>query len=147
MNNNEKAQLKRPETRIGLIKLLAACVYELLILLAIWMATAWVFILIFGDATLSYKRFMLQLVLWIIAGAYFIWCWIKSGQTLATQAWKIKLVSGAGKTLTFKQALIRYVFASVSTVAFGLGFIWAIVDKDHHFLHDRLLKSHFISVI
>ena len=147
MNSHENPPFEKPNTRIGIIRLLAASVYELLILLAIWMATAWVFILIFGDATLSYKRFMLQLVLWLVAGAYFVWCWIKSGQTLATQAWKIKLVNAAGTTLTLRQALLRYAFASASALLFGLGFVWAFADKDHYFLHDRLLKSRFIKVI
>ena len=145
MNNSDKIHLKSSDDRIGLIKLLAACVYELLILLAIWMATAWMFIVIFGDATLAYKRLILQLVLWLVAGVYFVWCWIKSGQTLATQAWKIKLVNNAGTVLTLRQALIRYAFASASTLAFGIGFFWAIVDKDHYYLHDRLLKSRLIN--
>lgn len=146
MNAVKGNHLETSSNKIGLLKLLAACIYESLILIAIWMATAWLFIAIFGDATHHYKRLFLQLVLWLIAGAYFVWCWIKSGQTLATQAWKIKLVNSAGTTLSIRQALVRYAFASVSTLVFGLGFFWAIVDKDRCFLHDRLLKSRFIKV-
>ena len=142
----EKNLFKSASSKLSLIKLLAACVYELLILLAIWMVTAWLFIIFFGDATLAYKRFILQLVLWLVAGAYFVWCWTKSGQTLATQAWKMRLVNSTDAVLTLKQALIRYVFASVSTLVFGLGFVWAVIDKDHYFLHDRLLKSRFINI-
>ena len=146
MNNVKKLYSDTTRHKIGILKLLAACIYESLILIAIWMATAWLFIATFGDATHHYKRLFLQLVLWLIAGAYFVWCWIKSGQTLATQAWKIKLVNNAGTTLSYRQALVRYVFASVSTLVFCLGFFWAIVDKDRCFLHDRLLKSRFIKL-
>jgi hypothetical protein len=32
-------------------------------------------------------------------------------------------------------------------LACGLGFIWALVDKDSLFLHDRLLKTRFIRVV
>jgi hypothetical protein len=36
------------------------------------------------------------------------------------------------------------VLASISLLVFGLGYLWALVDKEHLFLHDRMLKTHFI---
>lgn len=131
--------------KISYFKLLAACAYELLLLIALWFIAALLFISIFGDATHSYKRYFLQFYLWLITGAYFVWCWRKSGQTLAAQTWKIKLVNQAGSTLNAKQAVIRYVLSSLSALVFGLGFIWALLDKDRLYLHDRLLKTRFIS--
>ena len=127
-------------------RLFAACVYELLLLLALWMLCTWVFVSLFGDATSHYKRTFLQLFLWLVTGAYFVWCWTKTGQTLATKTWKIKLVNQQNINLNKRQATIRYALASASILACGLGFIWALVDKDRLFLHDRLLKMHFISV-
>ena len=132
-------------------RLFAACVYELLLLLALWMLCTWVFVGLFGDATSHYKRTFLQLFLWLVTGAYFVWCWTKTGQTLATKTWKIKLVTQnlanqQNVNLNKRQAMIRYALASASILACGLGFIWALVDKDRLFLHDRLLKMRFISV-
>ena len=127
-------------------RLFAACVYELLLLLALWMLCTWVFVSLFGDATSHYKRTFLQLFLWLVTGAYFVWCWTKTGQTLATKTWKIKLVNQQNINLNKRQATIRYALASASILACGLGFIWALVDKDRLFLHDRLLKMRFISV-
>ena len=127
-------------------RLFAACVYELLLLLALWMLCTWVFVGLFGDATSHYKRTFLQLFLWLVTGAYFVWCWTKTGQTLATKTWKIKLVNQKNINLNKRQATIRYALASASILACGLGFIWALVDRDRLFLHDRLLKMHFISV-
>ena len=127
-------------------RLFAACVYELLLLLALWMLCTWVFVSLFGDATSHYKRTFLQLFLWLVTGAYFVGCWTKTGQTLATKTWKIKLVNQQNINLNKRQATIRYALASASILACGLGFIWALVDKDRLFLHDRLLKMHFISV-
>ena len=140
--------IKQNATRF---RLFAACVYELLLLLALWMLCTWMFVSLFGDATDHYKRTFLQLFLWLVTGAYFVWCWTKTGQTLATKTWKIKLVSQdfarqQNSTLSTKQAIIRYALASASILACGLGFIWALVDKDRLFLHDRLLKMRFISV-
>ncbi len=132
-------------------RLFASCVYELLLLLALWMLCTWMFVSLFGDATSHYKRSFLQLFLWLVTGAYFVWCWTKTGQTLATKTWKIKLVTQnlanqQNVNLNKRQAIIRYALASASILACGLGFIWALVDKDRLFLHDRLLKMRFISV-
>ena len=132
-------------------RLFAACVYELLLLVALWMLCTWMFVGLFGDATSHYKRTFLQLFLWLVTGAYFVWCWTKTGQTLATKTWKIKLVTQnlanqQNVNLNKRQAIIRYALASASILACGLGFIWALVDKDRLFLHDRLLKMRFISV-
>ncbi len=87
---------------------------------------------------------LLQAMLWIVTGLYFVICWVKTGQTLATQAWKIKLVSVDGHTLSVKQALLRYALSSLSFLALGLGFFWGLVDRDRLFLHDRLLKTRLI---
>ena len=133
--------IKQNATRF---RLFAACVYELLLLLALWMLCTWMFVSLFGDATSHYKRSFLQLFLWLVTGAYFVWCWTKTGQTLATKTWKIKLVNQQNSTLSIKQAMIRYALASTSVLACGLGFIWALVDKNGLFLHDRLLKTRFI---
>jgi uncharacterized RDD family membrane protein YckC len=127
-------------------KLLAACAYELLLLIALWMFCTWIFLSMFGDASTGYKRYGLQLVLWFSTGVYFVWCWSKSGQTLATKTWKIKLVNQENNTLMPKQALVRYALASLSLLACGLGYFWALFDKKGLFLHDRLLKTRFIQL-
>jgi uncharacterized RDD family membrane protein YckC len=128
------------------IKLFAACGYELLLLIALWMLCTWIFVSLFGEATAGYKRYILQLVLWLCTGAYFVWCWCKSGQTLATQAWKIKLVNQQNKPLNLKQAWIRYALASACLLACGAGYFWALIDKNGLFLHDRLLKTRFVQL-
>jgi uncharacterized RDD family membrane protein YckC len=133
------------------IKLLAACLYELLLLIALWMLCTWIFVSMFGEATGGYKRYVLQLVLWLATGMYFVWCWCKSGQTLAAQTWKIKLVTQdlanqQNNTLNPKQAIIRYALASASLLACGAGYLWVFIDKNGLFLHDRLLKTRFIQL-
>ena len=128
-------------------KLFAACVYELLLLIALWMLCTWIFVSLFGDASTGYKRYGLQLVLWLVTGVYFVWCWCKSGQTLAAQTWKIKLVDQRNNLLSPKQAVYRYALASLSLLILGLGYCWALVDKQGLFLHDRLLKTRFIQLV
>jgi len=128
----------------SLIKLGASLLYEMLTLMAIVFVSASVFLWLFGDASSGFKRFTLQLFLWGVLGAYYVWCWIKSGQTLAMQAWKIKLINALNQLPDLKLAAMRYVLATLSLAIFGLGFLWAIFDKEHLFLHDRLLKCRLV---
>lgn len=126
-----------------IFKRFMACVYELLILIAIWMLLTWLFVSVFGDATSDVKRLWLQLILWIVTGVYFVMCWVKTGQTLAMQAWKMKIVAGDGALLSVRQAIIRYVIASILTLTFGLSILYMLVNRQRLFLHDWLLGSRF----
>lgn len=127
-------------------RLFATCLYELLLLIALWMLCTWVFVSLFGDAVHHAKRYFLQMFLWVVTGTYFVSCWRRTGQTLPAKTWKIKLVNHQNALLTFNQSLLRYALASLSLLAFGLGFAWALIDKDRLFLHDRLLKTRFIQM-
>lgn len=128
----------------SLIKLGACLLYELLTLIAIVFVSAGLFLWLFGDASYGFKRLLLQLYLWGVIGAYFVWCWLKSGQTLAMQAWKIKLLDQHNQLLSLKVAVLRYALASMSFMLCGIGFLWAIIDKERLFLHDRLLQCKLV---
>lgn len=125
------------------MRLLGVAVYETLILIAVWMVGTALFLAVNGaDASLQ-SRWLLRGFLWLLSGVYFVWSWIKSGQTLAAQTWKVRLVDAQSLPLGLKQAILRYVLATLSLLAFGLGFFWVLVDKDRLFMHDRMLKTHF----
>lgn len=134
--NNKNLSIAAP----SLFKLGACLMYELLTIVAIIFVSTGLFLIIAGDASHGVKRLFLQLFLWLVVGAYFIRCWIKTGQTLAMQAWKLRLIDEQSQLLTMQQAIVRYLLASLSMAFFGMGFLWAIVDKKKQFLHDRLLK-------
>ena len=128
-------------TKPGWLRLAACLVYDGLVVLALSFALALGFISVFGDASHGLKRYALQLFLWLGIGFYFAWCWRKSGQTLAMQTWQLRLSHGPVDLLNWSQALRRYALASLSLGAFGLGFMWAVFDRDGLFLHDRLLNN------
>jgi uncharacterized RDD family membrane protein YckC len=140
MQNEQVAQTSAP----SFLKLGACLIYETLVVIALSLVCTTIFVLLLGDATAGTKRYSLQLFLWLTAGVYFVWCWQKSGQTLAMQTWQLKLVNQDGELLTLMAAMTRYVLASLSLLAFGLGYLWVIVDRDRLFLHDRLLKNQVI---
>lgn len=130
----------------SLKKCLGLMLYEALSLIAIWLLCTFVFILMSGAVDTAGKRMLLQVVLWVVTGAYFVTCWVKLGQTLAMQAWRIRLVDAEDDLLSFRYALLRYALATISLSAFGLGFLWALVDEEQLFLHDRLLKTRLVQL-
>lgn len=136
----QKTNLQAP----GLFKLGACFLYETLTVVAIVFVSAGLFLWLAGDATHGVKRLLLQIYLWLVVGAYYVWCWHRSGRTLAMQAWKFKLLDEQDQLPGLKIATLRYVLATLSLLLCGLGFFWAIIDRQHLFLHDRILKSRIV---
>lgn len=127
-----------------LIKRYLAVVYEALLLLALALALTAAYVMLVGDASHGWKRMGLQSLLWLVMGAYFVRCWVVSGQTLASQTWKLKVIDQDGRLLGTRQAVIRYLAASVLLLPAGLTLWWALLDREQQFLHDRLLGSRII---
>ena len=85
-------------------------------------------------------------VLFFIAWAFFVKFWCAPGQTLGMQVWKVKVVNDKGGALTPKQASARLVCALLSWAVFGLGFLWALFDKEGLTWHDKLSQSHLVFI-
>lgn len=127
-----------------LIKRYLAVVYESLLMVALALVLTAIYYMLFGDASQGWKRLGLQLLVWGSMGAYFVRCWTVSGQTLASQTWKLKVVNQQGQLLVWQQAVMRYVVASILLLPAGLTLWWAILDREQQFLHDRLLGSRVV---
>lgn len=125
---------------------LASGVYELLILAALAMVATFPFLAVFGDSTQGWRRHVLQAWVLVVAGAYFAWFWTRGGQTLPMKTWRIRLVRADGAGVGLWRAIHRYVIAALGFLALGLGFWWALVDRDRQFLHDRLAGTALVDV-
>ena len=122
----------------SLARRLAAMVYELFLIFAVAFFAAWIFFFASGarDATSGVLRRELQLFIVVVLAAYFLWCWLRGGQTLAMRAWHIRLVD-----VTPRKALVRFLLAAG---LLPLSILWALVDRDRQFLHDRLAGTRLI---
>ncbi len=76
-----------------------------------------------------------------VAFFFYGWFWTHGGQTLGMRAWRIRVQRYDGRGISWWQALLRYLVAYVSWVAAGLGFLWALVDKEQMTWHDRYSES------
>ena len=125
----------------GLPRRLASMVYEAVLLLAVGFFAAWLFFFASGgrDATSGAERHLLQLFIALVFAAYFLWSWLRGGQTLAMKAWRIRLVE-----VTPLKAVVRFGLA-VLLVPTLISIVWSLFDRDRQFLHDRLAGTRLIS--
>jgi uncharacterized RDD family membrane protein YckC len=123
----------------GLARRLASLLYEAVLLVAVAFFAASAFYFASAGAPLEgWLLRMHQLFLVAVFAAYFLWCWLRGGQTLAMKTWRVRLVGvSAGK------ALLRFLFALV-LVPTGASILWALFDRDGQFLHDRLAGTRLV---
>lgn len=129
----------------SLSKRLLACLYDGLVIIAIAMLITLLIIAVLGDARDGFVRLFLQLMLFVVIGAYFVTSWVKSGQTIAMRAWRIKVVDQHHAPLSHLQAIKRYCLTCVLMLS-GVSILWAIFDRQKLFLHDRLLGTKLIDI-
>jgi len=117
--------------------------YEAVLLFAVAFFAAWLFYFASGGADTTRAgaaRLELQLLIGLVFAGYFLWSWLRGGQTLAMKAWKIRLVD-----VTPRKALLRFVLACIF-VPTGISIVWAFFDSDRQFLHDRLAGTTLVSL-
>ena len=79
--------------------------------------------------------------------AYVIYFWTSSGQTPGKMAMGLKVVSAeTGQLLDPGTAALRYVGYILSSIPFGLGFLWVIWDPMHEGWHDKIAKTKVIKI-
>ncbi|MEA9580810.1 RDD family protein [Xanthomonas nasturtii] len=124
-------------------RLLSMC-YDAWPVLALWMLISSGFTLGFtlaghpareNIAPFSGWQWLLWLCCWAAAGGYATVSWRRGGQTLGMRPWRLRL-QGTQQP-TWRQVWIRYAVGTLSLALGGLGFWWALVDRDRLTWHDR----------
>jgi uncharacterized RDD family membrane protein YckC len=127
-----------PVATAGLGRRALALIYEALLLVALIFLSALPFVMIAHTTDHAATRPLFQLYLLTVAAVYFIWQWHRGGQTLAMKTWRLRLVTRECAPLSLRRAAIRFLFAVPGVLLLGVGFLWALVDREELFLHDRL---------
>lgn len=111
------------------------------------------------------QRLALFWILFAALAGYFTWCWSNGRRTLPMKTWRLRLVCAGGEPLAPRVALMRYLatwigpLAAVAAYAVlaphgwgahaawlvALGFLWALVDRDRQFLHDRIAGTRIVN--
>lgn len=131
----------------GILRRLAGMCYETLLLSAVLVVALILPHVLLGAFA---HRLATTPVLWahlfLVLLVYYVWFWSNGGQTLAMKTWRIRLVTQAGLPIRPAQALLRYLLCWPSFALCGIGILWALIDRDRQFLHDRLAGTRLVVV-
>lgn len=129
----------------SILSRLAAMAYELLLIAALLLTT---FLLPHSVIAAFTHHIAVPLLLWmqifLTLLIYFVWFWSHGRQTLPMKTWRIRLIAQNGDPLPFSRAMLRYLLCWPSLLLAGIGIFWALVDRDHQFLHDRLAGTRLV---
>ena len=124
--------------RPGLLRRLAALVYDALLLFSLLFAATVPVLIVTGGRAIGPNEPLFAAYLLAVSYVYFGWCWTRSGQTLGMRAWRMRVCTPEGTRLGWRHALGRFAAAIVSIGAAGVGLLWVVFDRDRLSLHDRL---------
>lgn len=122
-----------------LARRLGAMIYDGLLVAAIWIAVSIAHVALFrlviglNAEEIGVGRFSvgtLRLLLVFSAMAFFAYSWTRGGMTLGMQAWRLRVQTPEGYSITWRQSAVRCLTAWVSLAAFGIGYWWVLFDGE-----------------
>ena len=96
--------------KIGFIKNIIICIYDLMLLFSVlfFMSLPWI---IFTSGEAITGNIFYQLYLLIIILTYYLWFWIKHGQTLGMKSWKTYVLNIDNTRINIRQGIVRIIVA------------------------------------
>jgi uncharacterized RDD family membrane protein YckC len=130
-----------PPHLAGLLPRFASLAYEAILLTPVLFIAAYLFLALTQAARTPALHALFQVWLLCVLAAYFAYCWRRGGQTLAMKTWRVRVARRDGAPLSTREAVSRFALAVLSLSLFGAGFWWGFIDREHQFLHDRLVGT------
>jgi uncharacterized RDD family membrane protein YckC len=75
---------------------------------------------------------------------YELYCVGMAGQTLGMRVVRIRVIAARGRAPGAVRGLVRVLALAISVLPGGLGWLWAIFDREHRALHDHLAGTYVI---
>lgn len=80
----------------------------------------------------------------LLSIGYYIIFWVKSGQTPGKRVMGLTVVSADGSSVSWGQALLRYLGYIINIIVISLGFLWIAFDQKRQGWHDKMAKTYVI---
>lgn len=139
---NNQAQGTEVYELAGFVQRLAASIIDgflLVLLLTIVM----LLVAALSDANVPGQ--LVQFVGFAVPVAYHWYFWTRrDGQTPGKFALGIKVIKADGSELTDTDAVIRAIGYNISAFLFGLGFLWALLDRNNQTWHDKIGRTYVV---
>jgi uncharacterized RDD family membrane protein YckC len=123
---------------------LLAMTYDFFPVLALWFAASGLLLLVRAGQPVepgSVASALGLVWLWLASGAYAVLSWRRGGQTLGMRPWRLKVTAADGRRAGLGALSLRYAVATLSLAAFGLGFLWSLLDRERRTLHDLASRT------
>lgn len=136
-----------------LLRRLAALFYDFWVCLAIWLLLSTLITLVWtlaghapreNIAPFSAWQITLWMGCWGLTGLYAVASWRRGGQTLGMRPWKVAVVDAGGGAAQTAALWRRFAWGTLSVLPAGLGFWWALLDRQGLTLHDRLSGTRLV---
>jgi len=160
--------------RAGLLPRLGAACYEALLIAALVFLTGFAMLPLVSPGTAATAtqltvppvpaRVALFCVLFSVVAFYLVWSWTGGRRTLPMKTWRMRIAQADGAPPDSRTALLRYLAAWIGPVLalvgfallrerglgalalglLGFNFLWAGIDPDRQFLHDRIAGTRIV---
>ena len=135
---NDKTKLPNA----GFRRRIGAIIYDAILLLAIFIVSS--FFIIPMTGIISADNIFYPFFLYLEVAVFYIYFWCRNGQTLGMQTWRIELIDDKGARIDAATATLRFAVATLSLVAAGLGFLWALTNRERLMFHDVASDSRVV---
>jgi uncharacterized RDD family membrane protein YckC len=127
----------------------AALLYDALLLAALMLIFTTALVMLFARSAILPETagpwaYVYRAALLAIIVGYYVINWTRSGQTLGMRAWRLRAVNEAGRRMSVRAALLRYLCGVLAWAPAGLGVLWLYVDAGHLAVHDRLSRTRVV---
>jgi uncharacterized RDD family membrane protein YckC len=132
-----------------LTRRLSAAFYESAMVFGIYFLPAYLYLSLsntrFEDLQQGGLRtWLYQFFIFMVFAVYFGWSWSQGRRTLAQKTWGLRIVNVDGSALSQQRATLRYTLAWCSLLFGFAGFLYAFLNTERVFLHDKLLGTRIV---
>lgn len=138
---NKPGQPGETHELAGLFARLIANIIDVFLLILLAMGVVFALAIFGGDEI----AWIIQVLGLAIPVGYHWYFWTRrDGQTPGKFALSIRVIKADGAPISDTDAVIRAIGYHVSSIFFGLGYIWAIFDKNNQTWHDKLARTYVV---
>lgn len=137
--------------RAGLLRRLAALLYDMFLVVAIWFCCGFVLLGVFGlfaDNTSTLidgqvqthpvLSFLMFLMMVTTSVAFYLWFWNHRGQTLGMIAWRIRALRTDNAPIGPREGMLRWLLAWPAFWCAGLGYLYMYTTPERDALHEKI---------
>ena len=141
-DNTAQAHVTPPSAAVP--RRLAALAYDALLVGGLLFVFTLLLVLVRGGRAIDADTLWYRATLVVVAFAFCGLSWTRGGQTLGMRAWRIRVVALDGRPPSWPRAALRFVASWLALAPAGLGYWWALFDRERRCWHDVLSGTRVI---